>query len=108
MKGSGDGDSIWIGEGGVIGRGELSSGVGEMEPVKEGGEVTRVGETTWGIGLRLEEVGDGTLDSITSRGRIRSELTDTLEGDYEVVRVLEDNELDADDLWSFARRVVRD
>jgi hypothetical protein len=31
-----------------------------------------------------------------------------LDGDYEVVGVLEDDELEAGDLWAFARRVVRD
>jgi hypothetical protein len=56
----------------------------------------------------LEEAGEGTLDSITSRGKIHSELTDTLESDHEVIRVLKDNKLDADDLWMLAQRVVHD
>jgi hypothetical protein len=30
------------------------------------------------------------FDSITSRGKIRSELANTLKGDYEIVGVLED------------------
>jgi hypothetical protein len=46
------------------------------------------------------------LDSITSRGKIRSELANTLKSDYKVVWVLEDDELDMDDLWVFAQRVV--
>jgi hypothetical protein len=37
-----------------------------------------------------------------------SELADSLEGDYEVVWVLEDDELEPDDLWALSRRVVRD
>jgi hypothetical protein len=60
------------------------------------------------MGQRSEEEGEGTFDLITSQGKIRSELANTLEGDHEAVRVLEDDELDADDLWVFARRVVRD
>jgi hypothetical protein len=39
---------------------------------------------------------------------MRSELADSLKGNYEVVQVLEYDKLDADDLWVFARRVVRD
>jgi hypothetical protein len=100
-----------MGEGGVTGIGELDPGGGEREPARgrgERGEVTRVGETTWGMGQRSEEAGEGTFDLITSRGRIRSELANTLESDYEVVQVLEDEELDRDNLWMFAQRVVRD
>jgi hypothetical protein len=37
MKGSGDGDWTRIREGGVTGRGELSSGIGEGEPARERG-----------------------------------------------------------------------
>jgi hypothetical protein len=77
-----------------------------MDPARERGEVTMVGRATWGTGRRSDEEGDGTFDSITSRGKIRSELADTLKGDYEVVWVLEDDELEADDLWALARRVV--
>jgi hypothetical protein len=42
--------------------------------------VTRVRETTWGMGRSSDEDGDGTFDSITSRGKSRSELADTLDG----------------------------
>jgi hypothetical protein len=70
--------------------------------------VTRVGETTCRMGRRSDDAGDRTFDLITSQGKICSELADTLKSNYKVVRVLEDNELDADDLWMQVRQVVRD
>jgi hypothetical protein len=44
MNGSKEGDGLQRGEGGVVRRGELDSGEGEMEPAREKGEVTIVGE----------------------------------------------------------------
>jgi hypothetical protein len=82
-------------------------GWGEMEPARERGEVMRVGETMWGMGQRSDEAGEGTFDLITSWGRIRSELADSLKGDYEIVGVLKDNDLEMHNLWMFAWRVVR-
>jgi hypothetical protein len=51
----------------------------------------------------LEEAEDGMFDSITSQGRMQSELTDSLDGDYEVVQILEDNKLEMDDLRAFSQ-----
>jgi hypothetical protein len=55
-----------------------------------------------------ERKGGGDKGRGDDVGNIHSELADTLEGDYEVVRVLEDDELDSDDLRVFSWRVVRD
>jgi hypothetical protein len=87
----------------------LDSGGGVGDPATDGGEETRVGETTWGEGgRRSDEEGEGTFDSITSRGRTGLCELDTLDGDYKVVGVLGDGDADSKDLWVRARRVVRD
>jgi hypothetical protein len=90
MKVSGDWEGTRIGEGGVIGRGELSSGGGDGDPARSRGEWTSLGRATWGMERRSDDEGEGTFDSITSRGRIRFGKLDSLKGDYDVVGVVGD------------------
>jgi hypothetical protein len=71
--------------------------------------VMRVGETTWGEGgRRSEDDGDGTLDSITSRGSTGGTSSDSLKGDYDVVGVMGDGYTESMDLDDSILRVVRD